>query len=212
MNRKPSTAKKADSTAAKRKTARKPKAKTKAASKKVVLATAEGIEPEMVTEDPPKHPGGRPTEYRAEYAEQAKKLCEVGFTDQQLAEWFGVAKQTIYNWQAAHPEFLYSIKLGKDAPDDRTERSLYHRANGFEWYEEQPFKLKEVRWENGNRIESERVEVVRVLRVAPPDATSAIFWLKNRRGWKDKSEIDHGVTDALAALLGQIDGNGASIV
>lgn len=25
----------------------------------------------------------------------------------------------------------------------------------------------------------------------PPDSTAAIFWLKNRRGWKDKTEIEH---------------------
>jgi len=33
--------------------------------------------------------------------------------------------------------------------------------------------------------------------------TGAIFALKNF-GWKDKQEIDHGVTDQLAALMGEI--------
>lgn len=32
------------------------------------------------------------------------------------------------------------------------------------------------------------------------------------RHWAEKKQIDHGVTDALAALLGEIDGNGARLV
>jgi hypothetical protein len=207
MNRKPSTAKKADSTAAKRKTARKPKAKTKAARKKVVLATAEGIEPETVSE-----PVGRPTDYRPEYIDDAREMAEAGFTDQQMMDFFGCSKPTFYRWQKRFPEFRNAIKVAKEGPDDEMERSLFHRGKGYEWTEQQAFKLKEVSWEDGNKVERERVEVVDVRRVVPPDSTAAIFWLKNRRGWKDKSEVDHGITDALAALLGQIDGDGASIV
>ncbi|SDY78195.1 hypothetical protein [Nitrosomonas sp. Nm33] len=42
-----------------------------------------------------KKPTGRPTSYRPEYAEQAYKLCLLGATDKQLAEFFNVVESTI---------------------------------------------------------------------------------------------------------------------
>ena len=59
-------------------------------------------------------PGGRPTDYRAEYAEQAEKLCLLGATDIQLADFFDVAESTIHLWKHTHPEFSESIKDGKE--------------------------------------------------------------------------------------------------
>lgn len=189
MSRKPSTAKKADSAAAKQNKARKPKAKTKAAS--------EGLSTTIVSEEP--RGRGRPSEFKPEYVEQARKLAEAGFTDQQMADWFECDKTTFYRWCARHEEFRHSIKIAKDGADDRVERSLYHKACGYTFDSEKIFNHQ------GEIVRAKCVEHV------PPDTTAAIFWLKNRRGWKDKSEVDHGVTDALAALLGQIDGDGASL-
>ncbi len=160
----------------------------------------------------PKHAGGRPSDYHAEYAELVKPLAEDGWTDQQIADYFGIGIRTFYAWRAAHPEFRQAVRLGKDGPDDRMQGSLYHRGNGYEWEEEQAIKLREETWINGEKHVTERVEVVTVRRQVPPDTSAAIFWLKNRRGWKDKSEIDHGVTNELATLLGQISGNSLSLV
>ena len=42
---------------------------------------------------------GRPTDYKPEYAEQAAKLCALGATDNDLADFFGVSEQTIYTWR-----------------------------------------------------------------------------------------------------------------
>lgn len=136
--------------------------------------------------------GGRPSEYKPEYVEMVGKLSSLGWTDLEMAEFFGICERTFYVWQATHQEFMQAIKMGKDAPDDRTERSLYHRANGFEWFEEQAIKVKEVKYDKSGKkaSEIERVELVKVRRRVPPDPTSAIFWLKNRRKdvWRDKQE------------------------
>lgn len=136
--------------------------------------------------------GGRPTKYREEYAEQATTLCLLGATDAILAEFFGVSEQTINNWKGKHPEFLEALKAGKLQADLEVANSLYQKAVGAEWVEEQAIKLKRVQYENGKRVlEEERVEIVEVTRRAPPDTTAQIFWLKNRRPgeWRDK--IDH---------------------
>lgn len=136
----------------------------------------------------------RKTSFKKEYLEQAEKLSRLGATDADLADFFGVKEQTINNWKKSHPEFFESLKAGKIKADIEVADRLYQRATGFEWDEAQPIKLKEVIYENGKRVrEVERVEIVMVHRVVPPDTTADIFWLKNRRKteWRDKQDHEH---------------------
>jgi len=49
---------------------------------------------------------GRPTKYKPEYDAQALKLCRLGATDEQLADFFNTTFQTINNWKKAHPSFF----------------------------------------------------------------------------------------------------------
>ena len=127
-----------------------------------------------------KHPGGRPSRYRAEFADQAAKLCRLGATDIELADFFGVDVRTIYRWQAAHVEFCQALKAGKQAADERVERALYAKATGYSYD-----AVKIMQYE-GQVIEAPYREHV------APDTTAAIFWLKNRRPkeWRDRQEID----------------------
>ena len=76
-------------------------------------------------------PRGRPSLYRREFAEQAYKLCLLGATDEEIADFFGVVKQTVYDWRAAHPEFLDSITRGKIIADANVAERLYQRALGY---------------------------------------------------------------------------------
>jgi hypothetical protein len=128
-------------------------------------------------------PGGRPTSYRAAYADQVRKLCELGATDVELADFFKVTINTIGAWKSRHPEFLQALKAGKEAADDRVERSLYQRANGYTY---DAVKIFPPRGKGRKPI------VVPYREHVPPDTTAAIFWLKNRRRdeWRDKQETD----------------------
>lgn len=47
----------------------------------------------------------RPTKYKAEYAEQARKLCLLGATNEELAAFFEVGITTLERWIKAHKEF-----------------------------------------------------------------------------------------------------------
>jgi hypothetical protein len=137
---------------------------------------------------------GRPSKYQPEYAEQAKKLCRLGATDADLAEFFGVSVRTIANWKDEFSDFLQALKDGKTASDAKVANSLYHRARGYRWQEQQAIKVKEIEYANGKKArEIERVELVDVERTVPPDTTACIFWLKNRRSadWRDKTEHHH---------------------
>lgn len=142
--------------------------------------------------------GGRPTSYKQEYAEQAKKLCALGATDAQLADFFEVAVSTIALWKVTHQEFSDSITVTKEIADRAVEQSLYKRALGYECDE------VDIRVVNGEIIETP------IRKVYPPDATSMIFWLKNRRPkeWRDKVEAainggtdEHGNTVPLSIAL-----------
>jgi hypothetical protein len=126
--------------------------------------------------------GGRPTDYKSEFANEAKGLCEQGATDKELAEYFGVSDRTINRWKVEFPEFRQSLKAGKDAADDRVEASLYHRAVG---YSHEAVKI----FMPANAPAPVYAPFTEHL---PPDTTAAIFWLKNRRPaeWRDKQDIE----------------------
>lgn len=127
-------------------------------------------------------PAGRPTDYRDEFAKQAAKLCEMGATDQEIADFFEVDVRTVYRWKHVHPKFCQAIKAAKESADERVERSLYQRAIGYEQDEVKIFMPGGA---------DEPVYAPFRAKVAP-DTTAAIFWLKNRRpsDWRDKQEID----------------------
>jgi len=123
-----------------------------------------------------KSKGGRPTRYKSEYAEQARKLGLLGATDEALADFFEIAVSTLNKWKKDHPEFMESIKSGKQIADANVASSLYHRALGYSHQETKVFN-------NMGEIVTYECE-----KHYPPDPTSAIFWLKNRQpqAWRDK--------------------------
>lgn len=114
--------------------------------------------------------GGRPTKYKPAFVEQAKKACEAGFTDKELADLFGVCVDTINAWKVEHPEFSASLNMGKDVPDERVKRSLYWRAVGYSYEAVKIFMPAGAK----GPVYAPYVEHV------PPDVTAGIFWLKNR--------------------------------
>jgi hypothetical protein len=113
--------------------------------------------------------------FKAEYVQRAKLACQIGMTDRELAQLFGVTQTTINNWKIVYPEFAEALRTGKALADQRVERALYHRAIGYSFDAEEVFQYK------GKIIRTH------VVRHVPPDTTAQIFWLKNRRrnDWRD---------------------------
>lgn len=124
---------------------------------------------------------GRPSKYKPEFAAQAAKLCELGATDAQLADFFCVSVSTVNLWKVQHPEFSESIKVPKDQADERVEQSLYRRALGYE-HDEVDI-----------RVVANAIVTTPIRKYYPPDSTAMIFWLKNRKSteWRDKQEQEH---------------------
>lgn len=130
---------------------------------------------------PPKRGRGRPTKFKAEYVLQAEKLCLLGATDREVAEFFGVNEATVHRWKLEHEDFCEALKVGKQAADERVKSSLYRRALG---YTHDAVKIMQ---HDGAPVIVPYVEHV------PPDTTAAIFWLKNRckEEFRDKIDLNH---------------------
>lgn len=132
--------------------------------------------------DGEKNKGGRPSDYKEEYAEQARKLCLLGATDKELADFFGVCEATINNWKIDYPVFLESLKAGKSQADAEVAEKLFRRALG---YSHDAVKIVA-------DAKTKEEHIVHYTEHYAPDTTACIFWLKNRQKdkWRDKQETE----------------------
>lgn len=125
---------------------------------------------------------GRDSAYQPEYADQARKLCLLGFTDEELAKFFGVSVRTIYRWKEGYPAFRHAIALGKEYADAEVADSLYRRATG-----EHVVIEKAVKNSDGS------YEKIELKQFVPGEVAAQRLWLLNRRraNWRDKQDIEH---------------------
>lgn len=123
---------------------------------------------------------GRPTKFKPEFVAQAEKLCRLGATDMEVADFFEVEVRTVYRWKAENEAFCQALKVGKDEADDRVERSLFARANGYE-HDEVDI-----------RVVANAIVQTPIRKYYPPDTTAAIFWLKNRKPkeWREMKAVE----------------------
>lgn len=119
--------------------------------------------------------GGRPSKFKPEFLEQARKLAALGATDRDAAEFFEVTESTLHLWKHTQPGFSEALKVGKETADARVEQSLYRRALGYSHDEVHITVYEGV------------VTQTPIVKHYAPDTTAAIFWLKNRQPefWRD---------------------------
>jgi hypothetical protein len=138
--------------------------------------------------------GGRPTKYKPEFPELARKLCATcGFTDQQLADWFEVSQRTINEWKLKHPEFSQSLRAGKAETDDLIERATVAHITGY-------YVTTERRTRNGKVTVREWVK---------GDPHAGLKWLAARRPeiYRQQKDVKHqlGMDDAFLRFLDQME-------
>lgn len=122
----------------------------------------------------------RPSKFKPDFVGQAEKLCKLGATDQEIADFFEVDVRTLYRWKGEYEEFCQALKSGKTEADNRVERSLFARANGYEHDE------VDIRVVGGGIVQTP------IRKYYPPDTTAAIFWLKNRKPeeWRESKAVE----------------------
>ena len=161
--------------------------------------------------------GGRPTSYRPEYGEQARKLCQLGATDAELAQFFEVNRSTIFEWRAAHPEFSDALNIGKSFADERMKRSLYQRGIGYDY---QSVKIVEegVIADRGGKLTL--VKRTTSTEHVAGDVGAQKLWLTNRlpREWRDKIDVsqdakpERSSEEIKAIILGKLAEWGLKVV
>jgi len=107
-----------------------------------------------------------------------------GLTDEQIAKNLGIAVSTLNDYKNKYPEFMESLKRGKEVIDIEVENALLKRALGYK-YDEVTKELDETT----GKLQVSKIVTKEVI----PDTTAQIFWLKNRKPgeWRDRKEIDH---------------------
>ncbi len=112
---------------------------------------------------------GRPTLYKPENADLARKFCMLGATNDELATCFEVSRTTIDHWIDSFPDFAAGVKQGRDLADAAIVQKLYSRAMGCT-VETKKYVL----------YRGELRELPVTLHY-PPDVQACMFWLRNRR-------------------------------
>ena len=125
---------------------------------------------------------GRPSKYDT-HVEPKLLVIEAwardGLTDEQIANNLNVAYSSFREYKKEYPALTASLTRGKEVIDVMVENALLKSALGYDYTEEEL-----------NKITGEPIEL---RKVAHPNTTALIFWLKNRkpREWRDKQELEH---------------------
>jgi hypothetical protein len=111
-------------------------------------------------------PAGRPTKYEPRFCGELIEFMGQGYSLTAFAGEIGVARSTINEWMAEHPEFSEATRVGQAKRTKALETTLLAGESG-------------------------------------PKVTGHIFALKNAdpEGWKEKTEVQHSVDEALASRL-----------
>jgi len=142
-------------------------------------------------------PEGRPTAYRAQYATMVFGFAVAGYTDKEMAGFFGVCEKTFNNWKLKHTKFLQSIEAGKMPANGKAAARVFDLVMGYTRPAVKIFQHE------GESFEHTYLEYF------PPDPGTVRFFMKNRMPdkWKDKHEQvltdpnGAGAFDALAVEI-----------
>jgi len=106
-----------------------------------------------------------------------------GLTDEELATKLGIVRSTLNVWKLKFPAFADLLTKTKEIVDVTIENSSFMAATGYEYTEQQAFKVKRTIYDkdSGKKLEDyEEVKVVDLKRWQPADIKAIIWWLKNR--------------------------------
>lgn len=131
-----------------------------------------------------KRPPGRPSKKDGLDLRMIEVLYSLGLTDKQVGKVLDVGEGTILSWKK-DKKFADALKKGKQVPDKEVEVSLYKRATGYSYSDVDI------------RVVGGRIVKTNIVKHCPPDPTSMIFWLKNRKReeWRDRQDLAVGGVD-----------------
>ena len=125
---------------------------------------------------------GRPSKYETEvkpHLEDIRKAVEAGATDKEIADAFGLAVSTIYEYKKKYKEFSAAFARGRKEVVIEIKAALLKKALGFEYEEEKRVARKD---KNGENI----ILLEKYKRQCLPSETAAAMLLRNYdETWRD---------------------------
>lgn len=113
-----------------------------------------------------------------------------GLSDEQIAHNLGIAYSTLKSYKSDYEALSAALARGKEVVDLEVENALLKRAKGYQY--------TEVTTEERLTRDGEIITLTkRVVRDVPPDPTSMMFWLANRRRdrWAYKPQPETGTDE-----------------
>jgi len=134
-----------------------------------------------------------------EVIQEAYRLCLLGSTNEQMAEWFGKDKTTIDHWYATQPEFRQAVDQGRKHADGKVAEALYKTALGYEHRAIKFFKInhtEEFLDDEGKvvkRVKTQKIKKVPYTKKYKPDTKAAEKFLgvRNRKTWGQADKVEH---------------------
>ena len=160
----------------------------------------------------------------APYLDRITEWAQNGASQTEIADKLHLAASTFKAYLARgdkgeepYADLSDCFRKAVEVPDDNVEAAMYKRACGYE-YEEREYKTVI----NKDTGEKEEICTKRTVKQLPPDPTSAMFWLANRRPdrWRyrpepvnDEDEGGTGVVELPAVMdkpapPGEVSGDG----
>ncbi len=132
--------------------------------------------------DEKKRGRGRPTKKNPSVVAKIYELARKGKTALQISKIIGINPSTIGHWMRMDIDFSIALRESRQEADELVEAATFKRALGYE----QTYTTQKLT--NTGKV----VTVEETVHI-PPNPTSQLFWLKNRKphDWKDR--IDHEV-------------------
>ena len=119
---------------------------------------------------------GPKTIYNEFVVVRVEQLAEKGLNNKQICQSLGIGVRTFYEWLEKYPQLAHALKKYRGLADIEVENALYRNAVGYT-YKEQAI--------------TNRGAVVTVNKYHAGNATSQIFYLKNRMPLRYRDRIEH---------------------
>jgi len=132
---------------------------------------------------------GRPTLFREGMIAEGKRLTEMGWTIEQIANLWGVNPRSIIRYMKKNPEFSHTIRTARPLADHEIVKSLYERAQGF--------TQRETHLVPDPKSKTGEVMIQKIIKKEiPGDPTCMRYWLNNRRPdeWRERPEPEMAET------------------
>ena len=134
-----------------------------------------------------------------------KDWARNGVIEKDIAKNLKISYSRFREYKAQFGELAEALKEGEEQANDVVESALFQRATGMTVKVNKWFKVRKIEYDEKGRkkSETEDLEMREEEEYFPPDPTSMIFWLKNRRAdkWRDRVENALTMEDGLQVFF-----------